>query len=209
MSGPRRQRIGVFGGAFDPPHRGHVAIARAAIDQLQLDVLHLLPTGEAWHKARDLTAAVHRIAMCELAFSGMDALRLDLRETRRAGPTYTIDTLLELQQEYVGAAFYLVMGADQAQALSAWHRAEEIFRIAIICVVARPGVQESLDSMPSPAPDVGRLGAEARVQFLQLPPTPLSATDVRQRALLQESVDTLVSPSVARYIEQHHLYQTA
>ena len=96
-------RIGVFGGAFDPPHKGHVVLARAALQELQLDALRIIPTGNAWHKIRSLTPAVHRLAMAQLAFSEIDKVVIDPRETQRSGASYTIDTLRELQSEFPGA----------------------------------------------------------------------------------------------------------
>ena len=98
MSAPRR-RIGMFGGAFDPPHNGHVALARIAVEQLRLDELHIFPTGHAWHKARTLSDGPLRVAMSELAFEGVPKLVLDTREVYRSGPTYTVDTLRELRQQ--------------------------------------------------------------------------------------------------------------
>ena len=86
MSLSRPLRVGMFGGAFDPPHRAHRALAEAALHQLGLDLLLVLPTGLAWHKSRGLTAAAHRVAMCELAFAGLPHLRIDQREIRREGP---------------------------------------------------------------------------------------------------------------------------
>ena len=87
------RRIGVFGGAFDPPHNAHVALARAALEQFDLDVLHVIPTGLAWHKSRALSAPEHRLSMARLAFGDIDGVTLDARELQRAGPTYTIETL--------------------------------------------------------------------------------------------------------------------
>lgn len=200
---PAPLRIGVFGGAFDPPHDAHVHLAQVAIEQLQLDALHVLPTGRAWHKTRELTAASHRLAMCELAFAALPKVQIDPRETLRAGPTYTIDTLLELQQQYPGAQLYLLMGEDQARALPTWHRIGEIARLAIICVAARAG-----GPMAS-APDPDASAPAVPVLQLQMPPTPLSATDVRQRLAQRISVAALVSEPVARYIAHHHLYTIA
>ena len=97
MSSLHPQKVGLFGGAFDPPHRTHVAVAQAAVEQLHLDVLHVVPTGHAWHKQRPLTAAQHRLEMCRLAFADVNRAMVDGRETCRSGPTYTIDTLQELQ----------------------------------------------------------------------------------------------------------------
>ena len=86
------ERIGVFGGAFDPPHQAHVALARAAIEQFELDSLHVIPTGQAWHKARALSTAEHRLAMTKLAFQDEAKVVIDERELQRTGPTFTIDT---------------------------------------------------------------------------------------------------------------------
>jgi nicotinate-nucleotide adenylyltransferase len=197
-------RVGLFGGAFDPPHRTHVDLAQAAIAQLQLDVLHVVPTGQAWHKQRALTAAEHRLAMCRLAFGAVEKALVDDRETRRSGPTYTIDTLQELQAQYPTAQLFLIMGEDQARALQSWHRAGDLGRAAIICVASR---SES-NAAASPAPDASGVQG-SQPQRLLLPLSPLSATDIRDKTARGQSVSTLVFESVARYIDQHHLYQAA
>jgi nicotinate-nucleotide adenylyltransferase len=204
VSGLRPQKVGLFGGAFDPPHRTHVALAQAAIAQLGLDILHVVPTGHAWHKQRALTAAEHRLAMCRLAFADVYRAVVDDRETLRSGPTYTIDTLQELQAQYPGAQLYLIMGEDQAKALSTWHRAEDLARAATICVASR---SESMGTASPVDSSSGLPGSPLRQ--LQLPPSPLNATEIRDLTARGQSVSALVFESVARYIDQHHLYQTA
>jgi nicotinate-nucleotide adenylyltransferase len=204
VSGIRPQKVGLFGGAFDPPHRTHVALAQAAIEHLQLDILHVVPTGFAWHKQRPLTAAEHRLAMCRLAFADVYRAMVDGRETLRSGPTYTIDTLQELQAQYPGAQLYLIMGEDQARALATWHRAEDLGRAAIICVASR---SETV-SAARPADLPSKLDGQP-LQRLQLPPSPLNATEIRDLSARGQSVSALVFESVARYIEHHHLYQVA
>ena len=103
-SSGKAPRIGVFGGAFDPPHNAHVALAEAALAQLDLAELHVIPTGQAWHKSRALTPKEDRLAMTRLAFTGLKGtVVIDSREVLRDGPTYTLDTLHELQQEQPGA----------------------------------------------------------------------------------------------------------
>jgi nicotinate-nucleotide adenylyltransferase len=196
--------VGLFGGAFDPPHRTHVALAQAAIAQLRLDILHVVPTGHAWHKQRPLTGSEHRFEMCRLAFADVYRAVVDARETVRSGATYTIDTLDELSAEYPGAQLYLIMGEDQAQALGTWHRAEDLGRAAIICVASRAGA----DAAESPA-DVSHPLHGSPLQRLQLPPSPLNATEIRDLLARGQSVAPLVFESVARYIDQHHLYQVA
>ena len=196
-------RIGVFGGAFDPPHAGHLALAKTALEQMHLDLLHIIPTGQAWHKTRALTAAEHRLAMTGLAFADLERVVVDAREIERAGPTFTIDTLLELQQQYPGAKLFLIIGQDQADALTTWHRADDILKIAIICVAGRA----------FPAGATGRFDASnslpAPFQRLVMPPMDVNATDLRRRLAHHQSVVPLVFEPVARYIALHHLYQSA
>lgn len=197
---PALQSVGMFGGAFDPPHLAHRALAEAALAQLPMDVLHVMPTGEAWHKSRPLTGAAYRLAMCRLAFEGLPRLRIDDREIRRIGPSYTLDTLRELQGEYPGADFFLVMGQDQAQALSSWRHWREIVAIAIICVADRD-LLTGQEAGFTPPPDL-----ISRFRRIQMPAMDISATGIRTRLATGQGIEPLVSPAVARYIEDHRLY---
>ncbi|MFV0680126.1 nicotinate (nicotinamide) nucleotide adenylyltransferase [Ottowia sp.] len=200
------QRIGLFGGAFDPPHDAHVALARAAIEQLALDRLHIAPTGDAWHKSRPLSPASHRLAMCRLAFGDVPKVVVDERELRRNGPTYTVDTLIELRAEYPGAALFLQIGADQAAAFHTWHRAADLLQLATVSIAARAvtnGVEGQFD-VKNPLPKT----PAATTRILTLPALAHSATEVRRRVAAGLSVDGLVSAPVARYIAEHHLYKT-
>lgn len=201
------RRIGVFGGAFDPPHLAHVALARAALAQLRLDRLHVFPTGHAWHKARTLSAAEHRLAMARLAFEDCPGVVVDERELRRAGPTYTIDTLLALQAEYPGAQLHLLLGSDQALALPRWHRWQEILQIAIISVASRDDDANHPNAFDPDHPVPPLNGG--RFQRLQVAAMPHSATDIRARVQAGLGIDHLVPAGVARYIEQNHLYLSA
>lgn len=168
---------------------------------MQLDLLHIVPTGQAWHKTRLLTAAADRLAMTRLAFTGMERMVVDAREIERTGPSFTIDTLLELQQQYPAAQLFLIIGQDQADALSTWHGADDIQKIAIICVAGRAG----------PAGATGRFDASislpAPFQRLAMQPMDVNATDLRRRLAHHQSVAPLVFEPVARYIALHHLYQ--
>ena len=125
-----KPRLGVFGGAFDPPHIAHVAMAQHAIAQFGLQQLRIIPTGDAWHKDHTLTASPHRLAMARLAFEGQPKVMVDEREINRAGATYTYDTLLELKTEHPDDDVYLFIGADQANAFKTWHRWQDILKLA-------------------------------------------------------------------------------
>ena len=205
------RRIGVFGGAFDPPHCAHVALAAAAIEQLQLDELRIIPTGLAWHKSRPLTPPEHRLAMALLAFSGLPGVIVDDREQRREGSSYTIDTLEALLAEQPGCVLFLVIGGDQLAAFNEWYRWQDILAIATICVAQR--LQQSANS----AHPVDRPLALPDYLPLQFPAMPVSATDIRLRLAAQglepgsvpADLQGLIPQDVAAYISQHMLYQSS
>ena len=206
MSRPPR-KIGIFGGAFDPPHNAHLALAQTALQELELDALHVIPTGHAWHKARTLSAPEHRLAMARLAFAGMPCVVVDDREVNRAGPTFTIDTLQAIQAENPSAQLYLLMGADQFLAFRQWHQWQAILKIAIICVAARARFDWAtgpFDTLKQP---------ENRFLLLQMPQMPISATQIRQLLVgglgENRAMDDLLPGIVARYIAQHQLYKAA
>ena len=199
------QRIGVFGGAFDPPHNAHIALAKAAIAQYSLDTLCIIPTGQAWHKARTLSEPVHRLAMTRLAFEGLEGVVVDERELQRAGPTFTIDTLQALQAENPTAQLYLFIGADQFATFKQWHKWQEILELAIICIADRAQstlAQSQFDAYAS---------QKHRFSMLQLPLMSVSATQIRQLVALgyasADEVSRLIPEPVARYISLHRLYR--
>jgi len=202
-----KPRIGVFGGAFDPPHNAHLALVRAALAQLSLAELRIFPTGQAWHKERPLSPAADRLAMTRLAFEGLEKTVVDTREIDRPGATYTLDTLRELQAERPDAQLVLIVGADQALALPRWHGFSEIASIAIISVANRAA--STGPSAPFDPQALAFLPADARFEQLLIPPMDTSATDVRARAAHGDDLGALVPPAVARYIDRHHLYRSA
>jgi nicotinate-nucleotide adenylyltransferase len=194
------QRIGILGGAFDPPHNAHVAMAEAAMAQYHLDALHIIPTGDAWHKTRNLSTGAARADMARLAFADVQGVVVNDMELQRQGPSYTIDTLQSLELQYPGAQFFIFVGEDQGKALGTWREIEQIARRAIICVAERemPGTPDSV----VPSHDIP-------TQALKLPQLPHSATQVRARVAHGQPIDALVPKTVALYIYRHHLYQPA
>ena len=204
------RRIGMFGGAFDPPHLAHRALAEAALDQLGLDVLHIMPTGQAWHKARVLSSAEHRVAMCHLAFGDLPRTRIDRRETTRQGPSYTADTLAKLAREYPGASLFLVLGADQLLAFKSWVRWPEVLEQAQLAVANRAlhiGADAALDQ----SEEMDLSAVDVTFVRLSMPLTNISASAVRsfvERPATQSAAFArLVPVSVASYIAEHSLYQ--
>ena len=205
------KRIGMFGGAFDPPHQTHAALIEEAVGQLQLDEIKVIPTGDAWHKTRKLTPAADRLAMAHLAFGRMPHVTLDDRETQRSGPSYTVDTLRELQGENQGAQLFLVIGGDQDRALPQWHQSEAIRELAIICVAERTdstGTSTPFDAESSPNQHSNHPNSHA-TRVLKMPLSATSASTIRALVANHQDVVPLVGEPVARYIALHHLYQTA
>jgi nicotinate-nucleotide adenylyltransferase len=201
-SSGRIRRLGVFGGAFDPPHVMHRALAQAAVAQLQLDRLLIVPTGQAWHKTRPLTDARHRVAMAALVFDDLPKVQIDTREIERAGPSYTADTLRELHADYPDAELFLIIGQDQAQALPSWHAWEQVVALATIGVAERADAATASTRFHPPD------NLQQRFVRLQLPVTDISATDIRHRASRGQSIVPLVGEPVARYIVLHRLYES-
>ena len=200
------KRLGMFGGSFDPPHIAHVALAQHAIEQFQLDELRIFPTGDAWHKSRNLTPSPHRLAMTRLAFADLQQAVVDPREIDRSGATYTIDTLHELQAEVPDAQLFLFIGADQAQAFKTWHRWQDILGLATVVVA-----QRTLDGQGG-TPSQWHNAVSPDVQSLDMPSLNVSATEIRahfaQGSHPTASMSAWLPAAVQHYIEQHSLYQT-
>ena len=202
------RKVGVFGGAFDPPHKAHVALANVAIGALGLDELRIIPTGQAWHKARSLSAPAHRLAMTRLAFANVPCVVVDSRETERTGPSFTIDTLRDLQAENPDAQLYLIMGADQFAVFKQWYEWRSIAGIAIICIAARTG----FDWASSPFDAYQAL--KDRFLMIPMPTMTISATHIRQLLARDHvpgsnsfaTLSEMVTEPVARYISHHQLY---
>lgn len=193
-------RFGLFGGAFDPPHNAHRELVETALRTLRLDGLHILPTGQAWHKARTLSDAGHRLAMCRLAFGDLPGVVIDRRELERPGSTYTIDTVEEIARERPGAELFLLIGQDQHRAFTTWRRWQDLLDRVTLVVAARPA-SEPASPHPDDPPTVPCLR-------LDMPLSPISSTAIRRLAADRSpTLAALVPKPVARYISSHSLYQ--
>jgi nicotinate-nucleotide adenylyltransferase len=203
---PVDRRVGLFGGSFDPPHHGHLALARAARDALALDELRWLPTGVPWQKARAPSAAAHRLAMLELALAGEARMAIEPLELQRAGPSYSIDTVLALRQREPGTEWWLLIGQDQHANLPSWHRWRELLAAVKLAVAVRPGADGVASSAEVPAAVPADVLAFGFAQ-IPMPPQPVSATAIRQRVAAGQDISQLVPPGVARYIDLQGLFR--
>jgi nicotinate-nucleotide adenylyltransferase len=169
-------------------------LAELTLKALELQELLVLPTGQPWHREQAPTPAFHRAAMCRLAFRGLDRVRVDERELSRSGPTYTIDTVLELKAERPAAEWFLIMGADQARKIQTWHRWEELLCMVTMVVADRD-------------PALGQWQNTALAQATLLPwsPRDISATQIRNHLAQGRPVPWL-DAQVLGYIQHHQLY---
>jgi nicotinate-nucleotide adenylyltransferase len=191
------RRIGLFGGSFDPVHNAHLALARHALAELHLDELRWVPAGQPWQKARVITPAPQREAMLRLAIADEPRFVLERCELHRSGPSYTLDTVRELQATQADAQWFLLVGQDQCAGLHTWHGYVELLRLVTLAVAQRPGTADAANAQVLAAPKIR----------LSLPAMPVSATDIRARVAAGQDIGALVPPAVAHYIHQHRLYQ--
>lgn len=199
MNGARR-RVGLFGGTFDPIHRGHIAVAEEVRHRLALDEVRILPCHEPPHKdRRDLTPGADRLAMVALATQDDPALIPCSLELDRPGPSYTIDTLTSLRAAEPDHEYFLILGADSFAELPTWREHERLSRDARIVVVNRPG------ALP---PDLALGGAPAdRVHVVTVPPQDVSSSEVREHCRRGLDITPLVAAAVAVYIGKCALYR--
>lgn len=210
-----------YGGTFDPVHDGHVAIARAARDGLQAEVA-LLPAHDPPHKAVTGVDAAQRAEMLDLAIAGEPGLVVDRRELRRAGPSYSVDTLGELRAELgADAPIAWLVGADSLRQLHTWHRWQELFERAHLLVVQRPGADIDMAALRAASPVVAEMIEQRRrppevlavtshggFAMLPLPGLrPESSTELRRRIAAGEPWQHWVPTAVAGYIVRHGLYR--
>lgn len=211
-----------YGGTFDPVHNGHLAVARTARDRLRA-VVHLLPSADPPHKGPTHADATQRARMLDLAVAGETGLKVDRRELRRDGPSYTIDTLLELRAELGGdVPIAWLVGGDSLTQLHTWRRWRELFAHAHIVAVQRPGSHIDADTLAHSAPPVHAevaarwraLSDLARAPAGGLAVLPLgelrpeSSTELRRRIAAGATWRDWVPPSVAGFIDRHDLYST-
>jgi nicotinate-nucleotide adenylyltransferase len=196
-------RIGILGGTFNPPHLGHLICAQEAYLQLGLDRVTLIPARIPPHKpVEDEPGAEHRLELCRLAIQG-DEERFDVSdvEIARDGPSYTVDTLVQLHSSAPDHELFLIVGGDIAAGLPDWHRPETVLALATLAVAKRRGtsraaVDEALGSLPG--------GQKAR--FFRMPRIGISSTMLRERVRSGLPVRYYVPDAVAGYIHRHGLY---
>lgn len=198
------ERVLLYGGTFDPPHNGHMALLKAACEAVRPDVVLVTPTGTPPHKTGGETPAALRLEMCRCFLPVWPGVQLDDTEIRRGGKSYTIDTVETVRARYPGAALYLCLGSDMLLTFHEWRRYRDLLRLAALVVHSRqPGDGDALHAAAR------QLEAEGgTVVFTGGPVLELSSTELR--ALLEAGADVsaLVPPAVRAVISRARLYQT-
>lgn len=187
-------RIGVLGGTFDPPHLGHLALARAALKECKLDRMIFVPAKYPPHKpASDVSSEFDRLNMLKLALEGHPEFEISDLELKRNGLSYSVDTLKEIKKLYPRYEIFFIIGADNISEMESWYNPEEILEIATVAAFTRPGF----------APQ-GKFATMIR-QF-EMKPVDISSTDIRAKIRNKESVTALVPGPTLEYIIDNNLY---
>ena len=198
MPNPSPQRLGLLGGTFDPPHRGHLAAAIAVRDALGLDRVDFLVANDPWQKVgeREVTPAALRLEMVRALVNGVDGMGVDDREVHRGGLTYTVETLEEIAREQPSTDVFLIVGQDTADRIHTWKRHEEVLALSTLVIVNR---DENTQHVPASL-------ATARVQCVSMPAVDVSSTGVRAAVAAGDDISMMTSIAVSEIIRTHGLY---
>ena len=197
-------KIGVLGGTFDPIHQGHLVIAEEVVTRLNLAEILFVPAGQPWLKMDyPISAAEHRVQMVRLAIAGKPGFKLSTMEIERAGPTYTVDTIAQLQVQLgAGTELFFILGWDNLNDLPQWREPSRLVKLCHLVAVPRPGY---------PLPDLNSLeavipGLTSSTIILNTPEIDISASEIRNRVAQGLSISHLVPKPVDNYIREHRLY---
>jgi len=201
-------RIGIYGGTFAPPHKGHVRAAEAFLEGAALDRLYVMPASVPPHKQLHFKDDPSiRLAMARAAFEGgREKITVSDYEIGKGGVSYTADTLEYMKRETKGELFFLC-GTDMFLTLPAWRRAADIFSLATIVFVSR-AEDKALTAAVEKAAALYKADYNARILLLDIPPFPVSSSEVREKIAGGEDVSELVPRGVLNLIKENHLYET-
>ena len=195
-------RVGILGGAFNPPHLGHLVCAQEALVQLELDRVVFVPVGEAPHRTLDDDPGPEaRLEMVELAMADDERFVASRIEMDREGPSYTADTLEQLRADAPDDELFLILGGDQAAALASWHEPEKVLERATLAVFERMSWGRNAIIIK-----IGRMPGAERVRYLDMPLIQVSSSSIRRRVREGVPIRYLVPDKVVEYIATNELY---
>jgi nicotinate-nucleotide adenylyltransferase len=198
-------RVGILGGAFNPPHVGHMVCAQEALVQLELEKVVFMPVGRAPHRVlEDDPGPEARLEMVELAVADDARFATSRVELDRPGPSYTADTLRDLRSKAADDELFLILGGDQAAALPRWHEPETVLSLATVAVVERTNWSRNAIGIK-----IGRLRGAERIRYLDMPVMQVSSSAIRRRVAGGLPIRYLVPDKVANHIGANGLYGAA
>lgn len=213
MSESNQQRVGLFGGTFDPVHFGHLRPALELAETYQLNTLHLLPNHRPAHRDAPTASTGQRIDMLNLAVENVPLLQVDAREALRDKASYTYDTLVEYTNDYPNASLVFFMGMDAFSQFESWYRWQDILTLANLVIVDRPNAKLSdwaLQLIEQQTRVAGKHIGEARAGVIErcsVTQLAISATNIRKHCHANQQIDFLVPERVKQYIVQQGLYK--
>lgn len=188
-------RLGILGGTFDPPHNGHMAIAEAALKELNLERMLLIPAKLPPHKTLDeVSSDIDRLEMLKLAVKGKPDLEISEIELERAGLSYTIHTLKELKEIYSDIELVFIIGADNISEMETWYQPEAILDMAAVAAFNRPGFNPKGKYI-------------SRIELFEMPPNEISSTAIREAVKSGKAIAGFVPAAVEEYIIKNSLYR--
>lgn len=195
-------RLGLIGGTFDPPHYGHLLIAEEARVVFGLDRVEFVTSADPPHKqGQVISPAEHRYAMTLLSVASNPFFRVSRRELERAGPSYSLDTIREYQQELPGVEIFFILGADAVLEIPTWYRADELISLCTFIAATRPG--HDLTRLERVLPP----GYLSQIRTVRVPGVDVSSTEIRERVRQGRSIKYLVAEPVEAYIATYGLYR--
>lgn len=196
-------RIGIFGGAFNPVHKGHINLAKSYLESLSLDKLLIIPTAVPPHKtAAGLASEEDRLNMLSLAFRNLEKAEISDIEFKRKGKSYTVDTIAELRKTYQNDEFFLIIGEDQFLSFNKWYRFDDILSQVVLCTAAR---NENKRDEISAFADI-LLNGKSNYYLADFAPIVVSSSEIREMLKNKKDVSDLLPKEVYNYIKDKGLY---
>ena len=187
-------KVGILGGTFDPPHYGHLLIANEVLSELNLDEIWFMPNQEPPHKKKsDSVENTDRLQMLELSIEGNSAFKIEKIELERSGPSFTVDTMKILNEQFPNHQFYFIIGADMIEYLPKWHKIDELMELVQFVGVQRPEYSSETDYP---------------IHYVDIPAFEVSSSMIRERVNQGMTVRYLLPDRVIDFIREKQLYET-